>query len=263
VHLATRVVATLAFLIGCSRDDSAKSAGRADAPATPAHATVTPPSTRALDCPTIDSLLTGDTLSFHAAVPRGVEPVGEPERFCFALSDGIYQLESGGEGLRVNAQGTHSFKLDWQHAATMQIESLLMRTLAGDVLLAFQITDGESGAATVTRLERSTLRQRWHAHIPSFNISPPVIDGSAAYVSAMGFVGRVNLETGSYAWSVRDLYDYRTGHFNSVDSIRIRGDTVVFASTGSGRSSRLLLLHRENGTLLARREVDTDRERSQ
>ncbi len=260
--MVTRLVAILAFLIGCPRSDSSKSADRPDTPVTTAVASETPQSTSALDCPTIDSLPPGDTLAFHAAIGRGTDPQVEPERFCFALSDGIYQLERDGRGLRVNADAAQPFKLDWQDTASMAMELLLVRTLAGDVLLAFQITDGESGAATVTRLERRTLRQRWHAHIPSFNIGPPLIDGNAAYVSAMGFVGRVNLETGVYDWSVRDLYDYQSGHFNVIDSIAIRGDTVAFASSGSSgstRSRRLLLFHRENGALLARREVGIDR----
>ena len=83
---------------------------------------------------------------------------------------------------------------------------------------------------------------------------------SAAYVTAMGFVGRIDLKSGRYDWQARDLYDYQTGHFTNVDSIMLSGDTVAFAAAGAG-GTRIVLFDQITGLALGRRDVAADTSR--
>ena len=247
-----RFVATLAVLTACARNDAvtndstrADTHRTADAPDTVASASV------ALGCPGVDSLALPDSVAFHPALARGPYS-SEPELFCFALADGIYQLTSAGRGVRIRERDTSAFRLEWEPESTV-IEYVLVRPYDGDVLLEVQVTDGEAGSAELIRLDRAALDQQWSAHIPGFNIEPPLVDGRWAYVTAFGFVGRVNLLTGRFDWSLRDLYDHETGHFNSGASVTLHGDTVAFTSTVSNSPPRVLLFDRATGTLMGRR----------
>ena len=250
-----RSVATIALLAACARNDAVTDdSTRADAHRAQAQsdtgAAAAPP---VVACPGVDSLALPDSLAFHPALARGPYPnPSEPDLFCFALADGIYQLTNAGRGLRIREGDTTAFRLAWEPESTV-IEYVLVRPYDGDVLLEAQVTDGESGSAALIRLDRAALDQQWAAHIPGFNIEPPLLDGATAYVTAFGFVGRVNLLNGRYDWSTRDLYDPATGYFNSGASVTLHGDTVAFTSTVSGRPPRVLLVDRTSGTVLGRR----------
>ena len=247
-----RVVATLALAAACARNDAGTNdSTRADTTRAADAADTVAPATVAIECPGVDSLALPDSLAFHPALPRGPDS-SEPELFCFALTDGIYQLTNAGRGLRIRERDTTSFRLEWEPESTV-IEYVLVRPYDGDVLLEVQVTDGESGSAELIRLDRAALDQQWGAHIPGFNIEPPLVDGQWAYVTAFGFVGQVNLLTGRFDWSLRDLYDHETGHFNSGASVTLHGDTVAFTSTVSNAPPRVLLFDRASGTLLGRR----------
>ena len=46
----------------------------------------------------------------------------------------------------------------------------------GDLLLISEITDEESGAGFITRLDARTLRMKWKREIPAFNIGQGLIE---------------------------------------------------------------------------------------
>ena len=250
-----RSVATMALLAACARDDaSMHDSTRPDTHRSVAGSDMVAASAApAVECPSVDSLTLPDSLAFHPAHARGpYVNANEPDLFCFALADGIYQLTNTGRGLRVHRGDTTPFRLTWEPDDTV-IEGALVRAYEGDILLEVQVTDGESGSAELIRLDRATLNQEWAAHIPGFNIEPPLVDGHTAYPTAFGFVGQVNLLNGRFDWSMRDLYDHETGHFNSGASVTLHGDTVAFTSTVSNGPPRVLLFDRASGTLVGRR----------
>jgi hypothetical protein len=55
-----------------------------------------------------------------------------------------------------------------------------------------------------------------------------LIDGSYAYVTGIGFIGKVRLESGAYIWRHKDLYHQSNDAFNSFELPEINGNTVVF-----------------------------------
>ena len=106
----------------------------------------------------------------------------------------------------------------------------------GDVLLICEYSNVESGAGFITRLDGQTLRTKWKRSIPAFNIGPGLIEDRFAYVTGIGFVGKVNLETGAYAWKHANLYRaprekgsaYSDADFNSFQLPNVEGNFVFF-----------------------------------
>jgi len=58
-------------------------------------------------------------------------------------------------------------------------------------------------------------------------------DSSALYVTCIGFVGKIDLESGTFMWKYDNLYSH--GAFNDFRTPRIAGDSVIFDSNGGHR----------------------------
>ena len=69
----------------------------------------------------------------------------------------------------------------------------------------------------------------WEASIPGFNLAKPIFTNNKVYVSSIGFVGKLDLNTGSYDWQFDDLY--KDGKYNSFSQPKFfKTDLVLFTS---------------------------------
>ncbi|MDT5295384.1 MAG: hypothetical protein QOJ76_2264 [Acidobacteriota bacterium] len=149
--------------------------------------------------------------------------------FEFETSGFSYHIAANGNGRRTRDDKTRRFNLRLEGGD--YIETLYFSEYAGDLLLACGVTDGESGAGFVVRLEQPSMRARWKQHVPTFNPGEPLREGRYLYVTAVGFIAKLDLETGEYAWKHDGLNDTREGaskSFTTFDTPEIRGDTVLF-----------------------------------
>ncbi|HEU4767345.1 MAG TPA: hypothetical protein VFS77_08210 [Pyrinomonadaceae bacterium] len=158
------------------------------------------------------------------------------EPFEFSTSQHKYIISSTGHGRREGQQQTAR-----QFNLRLQKDDHLTRAIyhaeyEGDLLLICEYSDSDYGAGFITRLDGHTLRTKWKRSIPGFNVGQGLIEGKFAYVTAIGFVGKVNLQTGTYAWKHADLYRtsrpkgsaYSDADFNSFELPEVKGDVVSF-----------------------------------
>ncbi|MCM3869326.1 MAG: hypothetical protein ND895_01345 [Pyrinomonadaceae bacterium] len=96
----------------------------------------------------------------------------------------------------------------------------------GDVLLVFGVSDGDYGWGFIARLDGQTLRMKWKREIPGFNLGQGLIEGDHAYLTAIGFIAKLNLKSGTYSWKHKNLY--RDGDFNSFKLPAVQGDIILF-----------------------------------
>ena len=75
----------------------------------------------------------------------------------------------------------------------------------GDLLLLFDVSNGETGWGGVARLRGPDFNAVWHVKIPAFNIGPATLEGPSLYVSGIGFIARVDVDRGRYGGSTRDF----------------------------------------------------------
>ncbi len=151
-----------------------------------------------------------------------------PDRFWFSASGFQYSVTADGRGVRsASARAPQRFRLRLDRGAW--IERLWYLPVGHDIVLIYEDTDGEEGAATVVRLTGDTLRARWSAHIPGFNTGEAAMDQDHLYVTAIGFIAKLNLSSGRYAWSHTGLY--ADGRFNSFKRPDV-GDAIVRFTDG-------------------------------
>ncbi len=97
---------------------------------------------------------------------------------------------------------------------------------AGDLLLAYELTDGEASWTEVVRLDPRTLARRWWVHLPGFNLGPALVRADTAYLTVFGTVTKVELRTGRTLWQRRGLAA-RGPRSDAFARPRLRGDTLV------------------------------------
>jgi hypothetical protein len=137
-------------------------------------------------------------------------------------------------------------------AKNSRIERVLYGDVEGDLLLVYEVSDGESSTGTVVRLALPGLTIKWRLTVPSFNLSEGTIDRTRLYQAGFGFVAAIDLTRGVFAWQHRDLYDRRTQAFNAFDRPQIAGADVVFQEIppqNSARARRTIRVRKDTGRI--------------
>jgi hypothetical protein len=98
----------------------------------------------------------------------------------------------------------------------------------GDLVLVYQETDREGAAGSVTRVDGGKLVPMWTARIPTFNVGEPIMAAAHVYVTAEGFMGKLDLETAKYSWRHDMKLDRRLRVFSSFERPRLEGNRVIF-----------------------------------
>lgn len=172
-----------------------------------------------------------------------------PPSFEFELNGFTYQLAGNGAGRRIRGGSTRLFNLRLDGGD--YLERVYYALHRENVLLLCGVSDGESGAGFVTRLEQPSMRARWKSHIPAFNVGPGLIEEEHVYVTGIGFVARLDLRKGEFVWQHDDLYRESGGSFNSFETPQVEGDAVLFKERPVGDSpAKTLRVHRRTGKIL-------------
>ncbi len=164
-----------------------------------------------------------------------------------------YTVFSDGRALRFRpGEVTDSFRV--QLPDHFVIEGIQYGHFECDPILQVEYTNVVTSGAHVVRFDRRELSVQWTARPFGFNAASAVFENGFLYVAAIGTVGKLDLESGRYAWRHDDLYERSTGAFSSFASPRISGDTVIFTSVKfrprPGEVERRLRYHKQSGELI-------------
>ena len=96
--------------------------------------------------------------------------------------------------------------------------------------LFFTDTDHEGATSWIQKINRKSNKSGYTKQIQGFNLGQPIIKDGKAYVTAIGFIGKIDMLSGNYDWKHYDLYDRTKYSFNSFDSISFSKGSVEFTS---------------------------------
>jgi hypothetical protein len=111
------------------------------------------------------------------------------------------------------------------------VEEAFLYDNSKHIYLFYTDTDYEGATSWIEKISKKPLNIVYSKQIQGFNLGQPIIHGNFAYVTAIGFVGKIDLETGKYEWKHYNLYDREKYSFNSFDTIIIKENTTEFLST--------------------------------
>ncbi|MDO6390155.1 hypothetical protein Q4E40_08460 [Pontibacter sp. BT731] len=130
------------------------------------------------------------------------------------------------------------------------VENAYLHHLDGDLLIYYTDTDGENAGSAVELINRETGKIKYSSRVNGFNLGQPIIVDGETFITAFGFVGKVDLRTGNYDWKFDNLYSNEHSSFNSFDSIYVGKDTVIFFSEHHSGKKDMVLVANESGQLL-------------
>jgi hypothetical protein len=94
-------------------------------------------------------------------------------------------------------------------------------------------SDNDCGSSEVFNINLQEKRLKWKAQIYAFNLGQPIIRGDFVYLTTLGFVGKLDLKSGKYAYKYSELYDNQKYAFNNFDTIIFKDTMTYFLSKRS------------------------------
>ena len=157
---------------------------------------------------------------FSVAVPVGPDPM-MPLSFKFSAFPWECRVTAGGSGLCVHAGNRWRFALP---TGGGEIEKLFFS--ASDVIvLAYEVTDQESGWAYVVGFHPKARHPQWRAHIRGLNLAIPILKDRSVLIAALTFVGSIDQGDGHFDW--RHEFVYNGSGRTSTDMSVVDGTLVV------------------------------------
>jgi Sulfatase-modifying factor enzyme 1 len=170
--------------------------------------------------------------------------------FGFTVGTHNYIISKSGDGKRTGGgapQRSFKIRLD-TNFSLLHVEYAVY---GDDLLLGCEDYDGESSGGSVIKLDGRTATIKWQQQIPVFEAG--VIEDDSAYVTGFGFVGKLDLISGSYIWKYDGLY--KDGHFNFFELPNIEGNAVLFREVlfkGSDeKRAKTIKVQKMSGTVIS------------
>lgn len=151
------------------------------------------------------------------------------DKWNFSVGKDRYEIRKDGKAKRRNIKNSvvnFRIKIDKDE----EIERVIyFAQYKNDLLLIFESRIGDGSGGTIIRLAGKTLKPKWQQNIPAFNVAKGVIENGSAYLAAIGYAAKINLDTGKFIWKHEDFYrKYKDdGAFNIFETPKIEGNVIT------------------------------------
>ncbi len=180
-----------------------------------------------------------------------VERVGEANaRSFFAFSAGgrLFTIRHDGFG-EINGVVFIKFRnFNLKMGGPGRLARLYTAEIGSDLVLAYEVANGNSGWGYVARFDPAHNAFRWIAPVASGNLGPGLIEGNYAYVTGQDFLSKLDLQTGKYVWQQTDLAKEYGSVFAQFALPEINGASIVFPEAGA--KARTLEVDKVTGRIL-------------
>lgn len=197
----------------------------------------------------------GQTRAFSEArtIPAGNDDYFDFKQWNFSIGADSYEIERDGKGRRKGANNSAGeFQISLE--ADQFIDRVIYFTeYKNDLILLAELENGDAGSGFFGRFDKKSLKPKWLIPIPAFNIAQGLIEENAAYLAAIGFAAKFDLETGKEIWKHEGFYrKYReTGAFNIFETPQIEGETVIYAEKSYNKNApNFIVFNKTSGEVL-------------
>ncbi|MBC7400855.1 MAG: hypothetical protein H7289_13015 [Mucilaginibacter sp.] len=179
------------------------------------------------DISAVKSTTLGITYAVLAKVKSGRIATGDEDTVYASLNNIDFTIYPDGN---IEEFKKGSPKVSYKLSTNKRVETAFISFYRNNLIVYYTETDSESGGSVVESFDTATQKLNWKARAYGFNLGNPVIKTNIAYISTIGFVGKLNLETGKYYWKHENLYDRDIYAFNQFDSVLFVDHNVIFIS---------------------------------
>jgi len=175
------------------------------------------------------------------------------------------EFSLGVQRVSIDERGSRARISDDRHAqpfdlavAPNAVQALYVAEYRSDLLLVVSLSDGLNRNGLVIRID-SSLRPKWRARFEGFNLSPGTIESRYLYQAGVGFMGKMDLDTGKFLWKYERLYWHKRPHFNSFKQPEVRSADVVFVEKLPNyfghNQSRMIVVSKASGKIRGQPDI--------
>ena len=154
-----------------------------------------------------------------------------PDSFKIHLDAETITLNKSGKGeIESKGKPKRIFKIPLpgtKHGSDF-IEKVIFGFDRNFLFLLYEISDGEGAISKLSKIDLGTYKILWTNTMSGFNPWIPLNKANSLYVTATGFIGKINLDTGKYSWKHVGFYERASSAFNSFIKPEIKEGTVIF-----------------------------------
>ena len=108
------------------------------------------------------------------------------------------------------------------------VESLAYASYEDDLIIVFVSSNFTFSGSKIARIDGETLTPKWVTDFSGVNIGLPIVKNNYLYVSSIGSIGKLDVDTGEFLWKHTELYDHDTQDFNSFKMAVFDDTKVIF-----------------------------------
>ncbi len=195
---------------------------------------------------TIDSTNVLVPIKANLIYPLSVDysgPIGQDTMYL-NLNNEKLRITRHGEAFNNKDSLLFDLKLEYY------IENIYIQKIDDDLVAIFVESDGDGAGGCAKRISLNSNEILWSKHFGGFNMHQPVIIDNYAYLSTIGFIGKLDLNNGEFKWKFENLYD--KGKYNSFEEpVFFENNKVLFLSKMHNKSVfDSILVDDERGKIL-------------
>lgn len=164
--------------------------------------------------------------------------------FVFTTSDRHYTVRQDGlvESDYAELRRRRTFQMRMGRGG--RLERLYIAEFRDDLLMAYEVTEGDSGLAYVARLDQKARKFRWITPFSGINLGPGLIEDGAAYVTAQNLLAKLDLQTGNFIWQ-SEVKQKSAPAFSEFHLPEIHDERAKFRE--NGQRQRVIEVDKVNG----------------
>lgn len=203
----------------------------------------------------LSGFLKAQTKVFYEAKGSGTYQTSyDFDKWNFSVGKVRFEIKKNGKAKRIKTKNrltNFHIKLDKGEELKRVIYFFPYKN---DLLLICEVSWEDAGSGFIVRLDGKTLKTKWKAQIPAFNVSKGLIEGKMAYLAAIGFAAKINLENGKFIWKHADFYRKydEDGAFNIFEVPEIKGKVVTYTENQDDydRPPNIIKFNKNSGKII-------------
>jgi hypothetical protein len=186
-----------------------------------------------------DSAKSDSALKINSFSPLLAEIREKSDSMILKLNNQQLLISSSGKVFSKN-------KLLFDIKSKLPMKKLFVQPSGDDFIVFYMYSDPEGAGSYAKRISIKQSKIVWETPIYAFNLSNPLIVGDYAYLSTMGFVGKLNLSNGKYVWKFEDI-NKKYEIFNQPKFFK---DSLVLFTHGTYPIADSVLIDDRNGKIV-------------
>ena len=154
---------------------------------------------------------------------------GFPDTMYFNLNNERILLLPNGKAF--NQKNSLVFDLKLEN----EIHYIYFQEYYSDLIAIFVETDMDASTGQAKRISLNSDSIKWSISFGGFNMERPVIIDNFAYISTIGFIGKLDMNSGNFIWKFDDLYE-NDKYANFDEPKFLENNRILFLSKSYGKN---------------------------